>query len=1286
MKDLRNYKGDNMKKFFIIFLIFVLFFNCLFFSISGKSFAEDSIGAKDRLRSLIGDGKKGINYTYSSKDGFTCKPGGILFYGGEKGGKFNECQFSKGGGMAAGIACLNDIGVNVGVWAWDVIVEVLLAPVLCISSFYTVANFINSKNAFLSLFAPLLILFVSSGIDKLTEIIAGEDDFSLDPTNKTPICQSIYWGNFAVCIAMFLIFKLPKKNVQMTVKIAMILGLSAVFYIIKKTLALVQYNKASQDFNTLALCGDEWLTYGSPDLESYLGTEIGVSVEITLDKINSSLTTSINQSKSFPTKGSFFGSYKYALDKCFRDKSVDFCNLVIQKENGKITVENIDNYLDVKYKQYREFLYGGVEYANNFDSNCIDPRPERKTYEGVKKGDTKSQLYYFRGTESANFACDRFLEKNTDEYLNAYKCCIEASQKTICIRNRNESVNGKLNYNGDVYVFCSIHDEDGDCSLSTGVFTANENSNVKIACEQAKSAIEGIKNGITTNGSESGYYSYYKTESGLYYKCPKGSGPDNYFSGCTNIEKDEYSENTFSISPEDQKEFDKNVDRIDYSSVCDYEPKNTDTVSFKIKRSDQSISGEYEKYCVETYNLCPYNFPILGGTEQVGQDFMSTTQRDIPVSYKDGTYREDYGSSNENVTSKLESMDTILNCEIKGDETSGFVKECGGKCIEKVQGKRAGEYEIKILPCYNKPSNFCQIDRHCVYIKKFEPSEVNINSPYVSTACINGVGSSHNFINYSRSYGGATTRVFTAPFVECFVETFKNMLLNKAGHTKCLISGEKPDLNNTCLSGEEYKEGENLEKYNIDGPFKKLQENLMEIVKIILAIAIVLYGFKIIIKNNSSINVEDITQFILTSVFVVYFTMTTSWKEPVFNAVYGTSNYIVNLSSKIIRFDRVSSTNYDSIYKNPNYQGCYFFKHDEIPNNYEDYGIGKSYLALFDTLDCKISRYFGITTDNVINIPIISFFIAGIFSFGFAIMTIMPFILLTIGIIAIAIKIALQFITYSLELTILLFIAPLIIPLYLIENTRGIFNSWINNIVKLIFRPMFTILSTMLFLLIFDKYYIGDAKFYGIREPVRDIYCGKICKIDNNNFYYIYENPSNSSEEAASIIQECEERAKGKVIDLGDESPMCIVSSQEIVGNSGSSLVDMFISGFAGFPSVISNSLDFFKIFSDMIFLLLLLGIFDRFINEAGIEIFGKLGETDFTVSGILSKASSVMIKIANITNVLPKKGIKEIMANKTEFNSNRTDNKIKRKIGADYYDENKDAIHNESLEKPKEK
>ena len=168
MKDLKNYKGDDMKKFFRIFLVFILFFNCLFFSISVESFAEDSIGAKDRLRSLINTGKKGIKYTYSVDTGFTCKPGGVLFYGESKKGDFNKCQSSKGGGILAGINCLNEIGPQVGAWAWDIVVDVLLAPVLCISTFYTVANFINSKSAFSSLLAPLLILLASSGMEMVS--------------------------------------------------------------------------------------------------------------------------------------------------------------------------------------------------------------------------------------------------------------------------------------------------------------------------------------------------------------------------------------------------------------------------------------------------------------------------------------------------------------------------------------------------------------------------------------------------------------------------------------------------------------------------------------------------------------------------------------------------------------------------------------------------------------------------------------------------------------------------------------------------------------------------------------------------------------------------------------------------------------------------------------------------------------------------------------------------------------------------------------------------------------
>ena len=100
-----------------------------------------------------------------------------------------------------------------------------------------------------------------------------------------------------------------------------------------------------------------------------------------------------------------------------------------------------------------------------------------------------------------------------------------------------------------------------------------------------------------------------------------------------------------------------------------------------------------------------------------------------------------------------------------------------------------------------------------------------------------------------------------------------------------------------------------------------------------------------------------------------------------------------------------------------------------------------------------------------------------------------------------------------------------------------------------------------------------------------------------------------------------------------------------------------------------------FKIFSDIIFLVLLIGIFDKFISEVGSDIFGKLDNPDFNVSDMLSKVSSQIIKLANFTNKISKRAVKDTVASGIETKKQYDDDKIKREIYSQYYDKNKNNL-----------
>ena len=106
-------------------------------------------------------------------------------------------------------------------------------------------------------------------------------------------------------------------------------------------------------------------------------------------------------------------------------------------------------------QNYREFIYGGVEYEDNGSGACKNPTgwdsSTRTTYLGYS---TDNQRYYMKGAkETPSFACYRFLvNQDKKSETEAFECCQKRSQNTICLERNNG------------YKFCKIGDN--NCSLS----------------------------------------------------------------------------------------------------------------------------------------------------------------------------------------------------------------------------------------------------------------------------------------------------------------------------------------------------------------------------------------------------------------------------------------------------------------------------------------------------------------------------------------------------------------------------------------------------------------------------------------------------------------------------------------------------------------------------------------------------------------------------------------------------------------------------------------------------
>ncbi len=216
-------------------------------------------------------------------------------------------------------------------------------------------------------------------------------------------------------------------------------------------MAVIIYGIAASKFNKYEICGADWLNWGSnEDVDA---------------------TALSNIKRYYPSKGAFGGSRKFRVQECVSDISKCTSDLVDKSFISKSGRTR----LNINDKAYRERIYDGEEVAN---TNCRDPREEAKGYDVnqdlVARGETPYQLYYMRGFEKGNYACDRFLvgkQEEGDEFDQAYDCCVEAS-RSVCIRQKT----GLLS---DVK-FCSIDEKICDFNgVEIEIFAGEDGTNDK---------------------------------------------------------------------------------------------------------------------------------------------------------------------------------------------------------------------------------------------------------------------------------------------------------------------------------------------------------------------------------------------------------------------------------------------------------------------------------------------------------------------------------------------------------------------------------------------------------------------------------------------------------------------------------------------------------------------------------------------------------------------------------------------------------------------------------------
>ena len=507
-----------------------------------------------------------------------------------------------------------------------------------------------------------------------------------------------------------------------------------------------------------------------------------------------------------------------------------------------------------------------------------------------------------------------------------------------------------------------------------------------------------------------------------------------------------------------------------------------------VRFETQSEDSGGSLICAKTYSLCPYNFNIGGGSDFC--DF-----------YRDGIWNSDENRWTIITQEQIDAGQCSSNSEIRNDDCS--YNDKAGKC-----------------------KNYCQYLVHCTKTAMItDPYQSSLGSPYFAQACLDFVGDSQNNNGFNTGIIMGKQTHFTAPIAQCIKESLENLFYNRAGHSKCLNYDEYPSSDGTCPSGLyaetsgdlDYKKGEKVSETSF---FQQIQNIMHLVIKLGITLAVVFYGINILLGKANLGDKKSILVFIFKIALVMYFCVGTAWQDIFFSGFYDSSMAFANMLFKI-----------ETMQDPKQRDGCQFGKvslSDGTQEVVSTYPSGKEYLAIWDTIDCKMMRYLGfgpqMTNANIAGM-IFAAWLVGPIGIYFALsVMIFGFFLVSLGIRALHI-----FISSAAAIIILVFVSPLIIPCGMFEKTKSIFEGWLGKLMSFCLQPMILFAYVAVFIMVMDQTLIGSATFLG-NAPTKTMSCDEIC-VDSNGAVV--------SEEGG-----CTEENDKELINPLDDSVACLLNFQ----------------------------------------------------------------------------------------------------------------------------------------------
>jgi type IV secretion system protein VirB6 len=173
----------------------------------------------------------------------------------------------------------------------------------------------------------------------------------------------------------------------------------------------------------------------------------------------------------------------------------------------------------------------------------------------------------------------------------------------------------------------------------------------------------------------------------------------------------------------------------------------------------------------------------------------------------------------------------------------------------------------------------------------------------------------------------------------------------------------------------------------------------------------------------------------------------------------------------------------------------------------EDYKDGFEYLALWDSLDCRLAYYLGFS--NALNTAalitqsiIISMIMPALM--GFQLMFMAFLIMFFIFLLSLTIYFVNTYIVALIATSIVAYLGPLFVPMALFKQTKGYFDAWLRLLFSFSLQPAVLIAFIALMMTIFDGIMFGSCCWDKVAIPTSAFGSDAISgNLNNINMYYL---------------------------------------------------------------------------------------------------------------------------------------------------------------------------------------